>query len=402
MAKVQDFSAFLNLSRSVSTGELLDRILAHSRRLTGAEGGSFFMVREHRGERWLEATHFQNDVISVPKAGLRLPLDEHSIAGYAASTGEMLRIPDAYRIPARRPFRFNPASDIANGYVTRSILAFPMKNGDGRVVGVVQLINRRDASGRGPLPFPASDARLLAPLDHFVGTAVERSDMLERISAQNLKLVRSGRRIEKLQRETESAFQLSVKLLARAAEVHDEDTGNHILRVNEYSYRLARLMRQPAEWCDEIRYSAALHDVGKMSVDSAVLKKRGPLDAAERAEMNRHSEYGWRILKDAPRLHMAAEIALHHHEKWDGSGYPNKLAGEAIPLSARIVQMADIYDALRSARPYKPAFTHERAVAIITTGDDRIVPERDFDPRLRAAFAKHHATFDRIWQDLHD
>jgi HD-GYP domain-containing protein (c-di-GMP phosphodiesterase class II) len=314
----------------------------------------------------------------------------------------MMRIPDAYRIPARRPFRFNPASDVANGYVTRSILAFPMKNGDGRVVGVIQLINRRDASGHGPLPFPASDAQLLAPLDHFVGTAVERSDMLERISAQNLKLVRSGRRIEKLQRETESAFKLSVKLLARAAEVHDEDTGNHILRVNEYSYRLARLMRQPAEWCDEIRFSAALHDVGKMSVDSAVLKKRGPLDAAERAEMNRHSEYGWRILKDAPRLHMAAEIALHHHEKWDGSGYPNKLAGEAIPLSARIVQLADIYDALRSARPYKPAFTHERAVAIITTGDDRIVPERDFDSRLRAAFAKHHATFDRIWQDLHD
>ena len=102
----------------------------------------------------------------------------------------------------------------------------------------------------------------------------------------------------------------------------------------------------------------------------------------------------------APRK--AAEIALHHHEKWDGSGYPNKLAGEAIPLSARIVQLADIYDALRSARPYKPAFTHERAVAIITTGDDRIVPERDFDSRLRAAFAKHHATFDRIWQDLHD
>jgi HD-GYP domain-containing protein (c-di-GMP phosphodiesterase class II) len=161
-------------------------------------------------------------------------------------------------------------------------------------------------------------------------------------------------------------------------------------------------MRQPAEWCAEIRYSAALHDVGKMSVDSAVLKKRGPLDAAERAEMNRHSEYGWLILKDAPRLRMAAEIALNHHEKWDGSGYPNKLAGEAIPLSARIVQMADIYDALRSERPYKPAFTHERAVSIITTGDDRIVPERDFDPRLRAAFAKHHASFDRIWQDLHD
>ena len=402
MAKVQDFSAFLNLSRSVSTGELLDRILAHSRRLTGAEGGSFFMVREHRGERWLEATHFQNDVISVPKAGLRLPLDENSIAGYAASTGEMLRIPDAYRIPARRPFRFNPASDVANGYVTRSILAFPMKNGDGVVVGVVQLINRLDEHGRGPVPFRASHAALLAPLNHFVGTAIERADMLDRISRQNVELNRQSRRIAGLQRETERAFQVSVGLLARAAELHDEDTGNHILRVNEYSYMIAKLLRQPAEWCREIRYSAALHDVGKMSVDAAVLKKRGGLDPAEREEINRHSEYGWLILKDNPRLAMAADIAYCHHEKWDGTGYPRRLAGDAIPLSARIVQLADIYDALRSARPYKPAFTHEHAVRILTVGDDRIRPERDFDPALTAVFARHHLEFEKIWARLVD
>ena len=402
MGKEQDFSEFLNLPLSVSTEALLGRILSHSRRITGAEGGSIFMVREERGKRWLEATHFQNDRIPVPGGGLRLPLDPGSIAGYAATTGEMLRIADAYRIPPRMPYRFNPAADIANGYVTRSILSFPMKNGDGRVVGVVQLINRYDAAGNGPLPFPGSDAKLLAPLNHFVGAAVERSDMLERISAQNSELERRGRRIQRLQRETEKAFQVSVRLLARAAEVHDEETGNHILRVNEYSYFLARKLGQPAEWCDELRYSAALHDVGKMSVDAAVLKKRGPLDPAEREEMNRHAEYGWRILKDNKRLEMAAEIALNHHEKWDGTGYPNKLAGEAIPLSARIVQMADIYDALRAARPYKPAFPHERAHAILTLGDSRIVPERDFDPRLRAAFAELHAEFDRIWCELHD
>lgn len=402
MPSATDFSAFLNIPPSVPASEILSRILAHSRKLTGAEGGSIFMVREDRRERWLEATHFQNDRIPVPKAGLRLPLNETSIVGYAASTGQMLRIADAYRIPAAMPYRFNPAADMANSYVTRSILSFPMKNGDGRVVGVVQLINRYGPDGRGPLPFPASDAKLLAPLNHFIGTTVERAEMLERITAQNAELERRGRRIQKLQRETESAFRVSVKLLAKAAEVHDEDTGNHILRVNEYSYFLARLLGQPTEWCDELRYSAALHDVGKMSVDSAVLKKRGPLDPAEREEMNRHAEYGWRILKDHARLQLAAEIALNHHEKWDGTGYPNKLAGEAIPLSARIVQMADIYDALRSARPYKPAFSHEQTVGILTIGDNRIAPERDFDPRLREAFAAHHADFDRIWRELHD
>ena len=402
MGRTIDFSEFLSISASVSSDEMMGRVLTHSRKLTGSEAGTIFLVRREGGKKWLEATHFQNDRIPVPRAGLRVPLNTASIAGYAAETGKMLRIPDAYRISVKMPFRFNPASDIALGYTTRSILAFPMKNGDGVVVGVVQLINRLDERGGDPVPFRASHAALLAPLNHFVGTAIERADMLDRISRQNVELNRQSRRIAGLQRETERAFQVSVGLLARAAELHDEDTGNHILRVNEYSYMIAKLLRQPAEWCREIRYSAALHDVGKMSVDAAVLKKRGGLDPAEREEINRHSEYGWLILKDNPRLAMAADIAYCHHEKWDGTGYPRRLAGEAIPLSARIVQLADIYDALRSARPYKPAFTHEHAVRILTVGDDRIRPERDFDPALTAVFARHHLEFDRIWARLVD
>ena len=402
MGKTIDFGEFLAISASVSSEEMMGRVLTHSRRLTGAEAGTIFLVRREGGKKWLEATHFQNDRIPVPKAGLRVPLNTASIAGYAAETGRLLRIPDAYRISVKMPFRFNPASDIALGYTTRSILAFPMKNGDGVVVGVVQLINRLDERGGDPVPFRASHAALLAPLNHFVGTAIERADMLDRISRQNVELNRQSRRIAGLQRETERAFQVSVGLLARAAELHDEDTGNHILRVNEYSYMIAKLLRQPAEWCREIRYSAALHDVGKMSVDAAVLKKRGGLDPAEREEINRHSEYGWLILKDNPRLAMAADIAYCHHEKWDGTGYPRRLAGDAIPLSARIVQLADIYDALRSARPYKPAFTHEHAVRILTVGDDRIRPERDFDPMLTAVFARHPLEFEKIWARLVD
>jgi hypothetical protein len=402
MGRTIDFSEFLSISASVSSDEMMGRVLTHSRKLTGSEAGTIFLVRREGGKKWLEATHFQNDRIPVPRAGLRVPLNTASIAGYAAETGKMLRIPDAYRISVKMPFRFNPASDIALGYTTRSILAFPMKNGDGVVVGVVQLINRLDERGGDPVPFRASHAALLAPLNHFVGTAIERADMLDRISRQNVELNRQSRRIAGLQRETERAFQVSVGLLARAAELHDEDTGNHILRVNEYSYMIAKLLRQPAEWCREIRYSAALHDVGKMSVDAAVLKKRGGLDPAEREEINRHSEYGWLILKDNPRLAMAADIAYCHHEKWDGTGYPRRLAGDAIPLSARIVQLADIYDALRSARPYKPAFTHEHAVRILTVGDDRIRPERDFDPALTAVFARHHLEFEKIWARLVD
>jgi len=373
MGKTIDFSEFLSISASVSSDEMMGRVLTHSRRLTGAEAGTIFLVRREGGKKWLEATHFQNDRIPVPKAGLRVPLNTASIAGYAAETGRMLRIPDAYRISVKMPFRFNPASDIALGYATRSILAFPMKNGDGVVVGVVQLINRLDERGGDPVPFRASHAALLAPLNHFVGTAIERADMLDRISRQNVELNRQSRRIAGLQRETERAFQVSVGLLARAAELHDED--------NEYSYMIAKLLRQPAEWCREIRYSAALHDVGKMSVDAAVLKKRGGLDPAEREEINRHSEYGWLILKDNPRLAMAADIAYCHHEKWDGTGYLGHLSGPDIPIAGRIVAVADVFDALCSDRPYKKAWTVSEARAEINRQSGS-----HFDPACVIAF----------------
>jgi len=99
---------------------------------------------------------------------------------------------------------------------------------------------------------------------------------------------------------------------------------------------------------------------------------------------------------------MGAEIALNHHEKWDGTGYPNGIAGADIPLSARIVQLADVYDALRSERPYKPAFSHAKSVDILTHGDDRIDPHAHFDPVLIELFARQHLAFAQIWDRLQD
>jgi len=193
-----------------------------------------------------------------------------------------------------------------------------------------------------------------------------------------------------------------VGLLARAAEILDEGTGNHIVRTNEYSFFIARHLGMPNDFCDEIHYSAQLHDVGKMSVDQAVLKKKGRLDDQERAEMDRHTTYGHQILCDSPRLQLAAEIALSHHEKWAGTGYPNGLGGTDIPVSARIVQVADIYDALRSERPYKAGFSHEKAMDIILKGDDRLDPHEHFDPKLIELFADTHLGFAKIWDDLKD
>ena len=289
------------------------------------------------------------------------------------------------------------------------MLCFALTNFAGAVVAVVQLVNRRQpASGRAAV-FPRSLQRRLEGVARVLGGEVERTMMLERIRAQNKALRERSRkladqqaRIAELQQQTEEAFRLSVGLLARAAEIYDEGTGNHIVRVNEYSHFLADRLGMPKEFCDEIRFSAQLHDVGKMGVDAGVLKKTGPLSAADREEMNRHPIYGHEILRRNERLEMAAEIALNHHEKWVGSGYPRGLKGEAIPLSARIVQIADVYDALRAARHYKTAIGHERAVDIILRGDERIDPRGHFDPRLLAVFAEHHHGFDRIWRELAD
>ncbi|HYE00960.1 MAG TPA: HD domain-containing phosphohydrolase, partial [Alphaproteobacteria bacterium] len=350
----------------------------------------------------------QNSTVRVRGDRYRVPIDHRSIAGHVAETGEMVFIDDVYAPQPGRPFAFNPDFDRQSGFTTRSMLCFALINGRGAVIGVVQLMNATDGFGD-VVPFDRGFGRVVGPVNHIVGHAIERADALERIARANAALRERNRalreqqqRIAALQGETEQAFMLSVELLARAAEIHDEETGNHILRVNRYAEALARLAGCSDAFCREIGYSAALHDVGKMSVDVAVLRKRGGLTAEERAEMQRHPAYGWQILSASPRLAMAAEIAHAHHEQWGGGGYPRALRGEEIPLAARIVAIGDIYDALRSARPYKPAFSHERTVQIMTQGDERIDPAAHFDPRLLAVFARHHGAFDAIWDELRD
>ncbi|AWK85872.1 transcriptional regulator [Azospirillum thermophilum] len=399
---VQQFLEFIEESPDQSVRAVSQRVLHKCRELTGAEAGSVFMLHRRGRARELTAVSVQNDVVRAPGRAFSLPADLFSIAGYVALTGDTVFIEDAYAIPKDRPYRFNPSFDRHTGFRTRSILTFALKGVGGRSIGVVQLINRRLPGCPDPLPFLREHEEMIAPVNHLVGRALERAATTERLRERNRALAKERRRVAELQEETERAFMVSVHLLAKAAELHDEDTGNHILRVNEYSYALARWAGCPEEFCAEIRFSAALHDVGKMSVDQAILRKKGRLDEREMAEMKRHPVYGHEILIASDRLKMAADIALCHHEQWAGTGYPNGLAGEAIPLSARIVAVADCYDALRSKRPYKPAFPHERTMAILTQGDDRITPERHFDPRLLSLLVQNQDEFARIWESLRD
>lgn len=201
--------------------------------------------------------------------------------------------------------------------------------------------------------------------------------------------------------ELEQAFEYTTDALARAAETNDDQTGKHIKRVNFFAKRIAEELGMSKEFINKLYNSAQMHDVGKIYIRKDVLLKPGKLTEDEFEEMKKHTLYGAKIIGDSKYLKMSAEVAKYHHEKYDGTGYPEGKKGEDIPLSARIVFLADIYDALRSPRSYKPEFSHEKAYEIITLGDGRVNPEH-FDPKVLEAFKRVHEEFRSIYDKLKD
>ena len=213
------------------------------------------------------------------------------------------------------------------------------------------------------------------------------------------------------QQQEISAAQLStIVALAKLAESRDDDTGLHIDRVGSFSRRLAQAAQNHSNrnaelddhYVEMIYHASALHDIGKVGIADAILQKPGKLNSDEFDIMKTHSSIGFltleSIVKSYPNnqmVGMGSDIAKSHHEKWNGTGYPEGLSGEAIPLSARIVAIADVYDALRSKRPYKTPFSHQQAVDIILEG--RGV---HFDPELIMLFENIHHEFDQIWHSL--
>jgi putative two-component system response regulator len=190
--------------------------------------------------------------------------------------------------------------------------------------------------------------------------------------------------------------------LLEASKLKDNDTGKHIVRVNEYSKRLSHELfkiggedykRIDADFIDNISFLAAMHDVGKIGTPDDILNKAGPLDDWEWTVMREHTKNGAFILSTYPNP-MAKEIALSHHEKWNGTGYPFQLEGEMIPLAARIVAIADVYDALRMERSYKPSFSHEVAVQQVIEGNNS-----HFDPKLIDVFKTISGGFEKIYNE---
>ena len=181
----------------------------------------------------------------------------------------------------------------------------------------------------------------------------------------------------------EKSYHDAIHMLGEAGHFNDNDTGVHIWRMAAYASALAQACGLAPELCQQIELAASMHDTGKIGISNAILKKPGKLDAAEWLEMKTHPRIGHDILakSDAPLFVLAAEIALRHHERWDGTGYPDGLAGAAIPLSARIVALADVFDAMVTKRPYKQPWPIDQ---VMTTLQDSAGSH--FEPRLVQVF----------------
>lgn len=338
--------------------KFLDKVLSHARKIVGAVAGTLYLVKDNQ----LFFSVCQNDEIDINKtinthhASSSLPVDLSSIAGYVANTGSVLNIPDVYTIPPKLPYRFNPSVDQSSGFKTKAVLALPMQHPSQGIIGVLEIINPHDGCFN---VWNTGLAKVFASL--------------AAVSVVNMNL----------QDSLQAAYRDTLFHLGVAAEYRDEDTYDHIQRIRYTSRILARQLGFSDEDQDIIFHASAMHDLGKIGVPDAVLNKPGSLDDKEWNIMQSHAEKGDQILEGAKAeiLHISAIIARHHHERWDGNGYPDGLSGEDIPVFARIVTVADVFDALVHKRVYKPAWPSAKALALLKSERGK-----QFDARIVDAF----------------
>jgi putative two-component system response regulator len=186
--------------------------------------------------------------------------------------------------------------------------------------------------------------------------------------------------------------------LTLAAEYKDKDTGHHIRRISQYAQVIGEALGLDTDFIRIMFHAAPMHDIGKVGIPEEILFKNGSLNQDGWNIMTEHTTIGAHILANSssPFLKMAETIAMSHHENWDGSGYPQKLKGKDIPLAARIIKVADIYDALRSHRPYKEPFDHDKARQVIEQGDGRVL-QKHLDPQVKDVFSNEHEKFREIF-----
>ncbi len=235
---------------------------------------------------------------------------------------------------------------------------------------------------------------------HTIDKAVKYAELLNMEDEYKQKLE------ETVRQQTQEIFNLSREVINRltaVAEFRDTCTGAHVARIGLYANKIAENLNMPIYFIDSVTYACSLHDIGKIGIPDNILLKPGSLTPEEFKVMKGHTTIGQNILSGSSHatLKMAASIALNHHERWDGTGYPRGLKGKDIPIEGRIAIICDQYDALMSMRPYKPSLNHDEVCKIISEGDGRTVPEH-FDPEILNAFKELTHIFKKIYDEHQD
>lgn len=274
--------------------------------------------------------------------------DDVGIVGYAIKEDKSLIINDVQNNPY-----FNSEIDKKTGFVTKTMIVLPMKNKIGEVIGAIQVINKQDDE-----LFDDEDLKYLKLASIYLAESIETIMLMEEI--------------DKTQKEL-------IYIMGVTGENRSKETGFHVKRVAEYSWLLAKLYGLSDSECDILRDVSPMHDIGKIAIPDAILNKPAKLTDEEMEIMKTHTTLGFEILKNSnlPLINSASIVAYQHHEKYNGTGYPQKLQGEDIHIYGRITALADVFDALGSHRVYKQAWADEQIFELF-------IKERGehFDPKL--------------------
>ena len=368
------------LSQEKDINKLLEIIVDGARSLTGADGGTLYLIDKQKMQLRFEI--LQNDTMKMRMGGttgVEIPLppvplfdtgqpNHANVSSYVALTEKIVNVPDLYEAEG---FDFTGARiyDDRTGYRSQSMLVIPMKSHEDDVIGVLQLLNARDPKSNQVISFEPQSVDSIASLASQAAVALTNRQLFEDLVEAN--------------RRTERAFFDTVQRLAIVAAYKDKDTALHVKRMSRYSAILAGgLCQSPAE-VDIVLHGSQMHDVGKIGIPDAILLKPAKLDAQEWEIMKQHTTMGGHMLSGSPSELMQAgrTIALSHHERWDGSGYPKGLEGEDIPLLGRICAVADVFDAITTQRPYREAFSTQEAYRLLREGRST-----QFDPRIVDVF----------------
>jgi len=339
----------LNVAKTIATEinleNLLQLIVDEVKKVLKADRCTVFLLDEERKELWSKVAHGEKEI--------RFPC-HLGIAGYVATTGEVLNIPDAYADP-----RFNREIDKKTGYWTRSLLTAPLRNRRGEIIGVFQVLNKQDG------PFTVEDEEMLKAISAISATQIENAQLYE---------------------EQKKTFDSLLETLAATIDARDPLAAGHSKRITMYSQELAKIMGMSPKQREILRCAALLHDFGKIGVRERVLFKSGDLTEEEYEHIKSHVVFTKNILEKihfSKDLKEVPKIACSHHEKLDGTGYPNRLKGEQIPLGGRILAVVDVFDALTSKRHYRDRMEFEKVMEVLEKGMGTA-----FDKDCVAAFKK--------------